>query len=207
LYTVATALEEKTQALTKDLKKHNNEVTALSKKIESLEQELERARGESKEDFLTKLYNKRALDEFANIKEAEFERYGHNFSVVFFDLDFFKSVNDTYGHDAGDAVLAAFAKILKSEARSVDIVGRFGGEEFLAILGETDVDGGVVFAQKVRQKVKRARMMYKDNRIELTVSCGVSDRKSNASLQSLMKSADEMVYKAKRNGRDRVEHK
>lgn len=207
LYTVATALEENTQALTKDLKKHNNEVTALSKKIESLEQELERARGESKEDFLTKLYNKRALDEFANIKEAEFERYGHNFSVVFFDLDFFKSVNDTYGHDAGDAVLAAFAKILKSEARSVDIVGRFGGEEFLAILGETDVDGGVVFAQKVRQKVKRARMMYKDNRIELTVSCGVSDRKSNASLQSLMKSADEMVYKAKRNGRDRVEHK
>lgn len=207
LYTVAVALEENTQALTKDLKKHSSEVSILSKKIEFLEQELERAREESKEDFLTKLYNKRALDEFANIKEGEFERYGHNFSIVFLDLDHFKSINDTYGHDAGDAVLAAFANILKHEARSVDIVGRFGGEEFVAILGETDTQGGVVFAEKLRQKVKKARFMYKDERIELTVSCGVSDRKSNASLHSLMKSADELVYKAKRNGRDRVEHK
>ncbi len=207
LYTVAVALEENTQALTKDLKKHSSEVSILSKKIEFLEQELERAREESKEDFLTKLYNKRALDEFANIKEGEFERYGHNFSIVFFDLDYFKSINDTYGHDAGDAVLAAFASILKHEARGVDIVGRFGGEEFVAILGETDTQGGVVFAEKLRQKVKKARFMYKDERIELTVSCGVSDRKSNASLHSLMKSADELVYKAKKNGRDRVEHK
>ena len=207
LYTVAVALEENTQALTKDLKRHSSEVSILSKKIEFLEQELERAREESKEDFLTKLYNKRALDEFANIKEGEFERYGHNFSIVFFDLDHFKSINDTYGHDAGDAVLAAFASILKHEARSVDIVGRFGGEEFVAILGETDTNGGVIFAEKLRQKVKKARFMYKDERIELTVSCGVSDRKSNASLHSLMKSADELVYKAKKNGRDRVEHK
>ena len=207
LYTVAVALEENTQALTKDLKKHSSEVNILSKKIEFLEQELERAREESKEDFLTKLYNKRALDEFANIKEGEFERYGHNFAVVFFDLDYFKSINDTYGHDAGDAVLAAFANILKHEARSVDIVGRFGGEEFVAILGETDVHGGVVFAEKLRQKVKKAHFMYKDERIELTVSSGVSDRKSNSSLHSLMKSADELVYKAKKNGRDRVEYK
>ena len=207
LYTVAVALEENTQALTKDLKKHSSEVSILSKKIEFLEQELERAKEESKEDFLTKLYNKRALDEFANIKEGEFERYGHYFAVVFFDLDHFKSINDTYGHDAGDAVLAAFASILKHEARSVDIVGRFGGEEFVAILGETDTKGGVLFAEKLREKVKKARFMYKDERISLTVSCGVSDRKSSVSLNSLMKSADEFVYKAKKNGRDRVEYK
>jgi diguanylate cyclase (GGDEF)-like protein len=207
LYTVAVALEENTQALTKDLKKHSSEVSILSKKIEFLEQELERAKEESKEDFLTKLYNKRALDEFANIKEGEFERYGHNFAVVFFDLDHFKSINDTYGHDAGDAVLAAFASILKHEARGVDIVGRFGGEEFVAILGETDTKGGVLFAEKLREKVKKARFMYKDERISLTVSCGVSDRKSSVSLNSLMKSADEFVYKAKKNGRDRVEYK
>ncbi|MGE4419604.1 MAG: diguanylate cyclase [Sulfurimonas sp.] len=207
IYAIAVALEENTQALTSDLKKHSSEVSALSKKIEHLEQELQRAKEESKEDFLTKLYNKRALDELMNIKEAEFERYEHNFAIVFFDLDYFKSVNDTYGHDAGDAVLVAFAKILKNEARTVDIVGRFGGEEFIAVLGETDVKGGVMFAEKVRNKIKTTRMMYKDNQIKLTVSCGVSDRVSNFSLQSLIKSADENLYKAKKEGRDRVVYK
>ncbi|PNV82414.1 MAG: GGDEF domain-containing protein [Sulfurimonas sp.] len=207
IYAIAVALEENTQALTSDLKKHSGEVSALSKKIEYLEQELQRAKEESKEDFLTKLYNKRALDELMNIKEAEFKRYGHNFAIVFFDLDYFKSVNDTYGHDAGDAVLVAFAKILKNEARTVDIVGRFGGEEFIAVLGETDVKGGVMFAEKVRNKIKTTRMMYKDNQIKLTVSCGVSDRVSNFSLQSLIKSADENLYKAKKEGRDRVVYK
>jgi diguanylate cyclase (GGDEF)-like protein len=207
LYTIAVALEENTKALTKDLKKHSSEVSILSKKIEQLESELEQAKEQSREDFLTKLFNKRALDEFMSVKEAEFERYGHNFTVVFFDLDYFKAVNDTYGHDAGDAVLVAFAKILKNEARAVDVIGRFGGEEFMAILGETDLDGGVVFAQKVRNKVKNARMMYKENRIELTVSCGVSERKTHFSLANLVKSADEALYKAKKDGRDRVEAK
>lgn len=204
LYTIAIALEENTQALSKDLKKHSKEVNMLSKKIELLEEELERVKEQSKEDFLTKLYNKRALDEFMNIKEAEFERYGHNYTIVFFDLDHFKKINDTYGHDAGDAVLFAFAKILKNEARTVDIIGRFGGEEFMAILGETDVEGGVVFAQKIIKKVKHARFMYKENRIELTVSCGASDRKKHTSLHSVIKTADECLYKAKRDGRDRV---
>ncbi|MDK9694007.1 MAG: GGDEF domain-containing protein [Sulfurimonas sp.] len=207
LYTIAVALEENTQALTKDLKKHSGEVAILSKRVEQLEQELERAKEQSKEDFLTKLFNKRALDEFMNIKEAEFARYQKNFTVVFFDLDFFKAVNDTYGHDAGDAVLFTFAKILKQEARNVDIVGRYGGEEFIAILGETDLDGGVIFADKVRSKVQNARMMYKERRIELTVSCGVSERKTRFSLQSTIKAADEALYKAKQNGRNRVETK
>ncbi|MEA2092134.1 MAG: diguanylate cyclase, partial [Campylobacterota bacterium] len=160
LFIIATALEENTQLLSRDLKGHSNEVKALSKKVHKLERELEEAKQASKEDFLTKLYNKRALDEFMSVKEAEFERYEHNFSVVMFDLDHFKDVNDNYGHDAGDAVLAAFAKILKKEARSVDIVGRFGGEEFMAILSATDSKGGAVFADKVRKHVQKARFMY-----------------------------------------------
>lgn len=207
IYTIAVALEKNTQSLTSDLKKHSSEVNLLSKKIEHLEEELQRAREESKEDFLTKLYNKRALDDLMNIKEAEFERYGHNFAVVFLDLDHFKKINDTYGHDAGDAVLFAFAKILKNEARAVDIVGRFGGEEFIAILGETDANGGFAFAKKVREKLKKSSLVYKEQQIKLTVSCGVSDRKSNFSLQSLLKSADENLYKAKKEGRDRVVYK
>jgi len=207
LYTIAVALEENTQVLSQDLKKNNDEVGALSKRVRQLEHELSVAKEESKEDFLTKLYNKRAIDELMGMKEAEFERYGHNYSVVMFDIDFFKKVNDNYGHEAGDAVLSAFAKVLKIEARSVDIVGRFGGEEFIAILSETNTKGGVIFAEKVRKKVQRARFMYKGKRIEVTVSCGVSERKTHASLKSVINSADEYLYKAKNDGRNQVSYK
>jgi diguanylate cyclase (GGDEF)-like protein len=207
LFVIATALEENTQLLSKDLKGHNDEVTALSKKVRLLEKELEEVKQASKEDFLTKLYNRRALDEFLNIKEAEFERYGRNYSIVMFDLDHFKAVNDTHGHDAGDAVLSAFAKILKKEARSVDVVGRFGGEEFLALLSDTDLDGGVIFAEKVRKHVQEARFMYKGKRIDVTVSCGVSERKKHASLKNVINSADEYLYKAKTSGRNQVAYK
>ena len=207
LYTIAVALEENTQQLSKDLKNHSGEVKMMSKKIRNLEKELESVKQESKEDFLTKLYNRRALDEFLVIKEAEFERYGHNFSVVMFDLDYFKLVNDNYGHDAGDAVLAAFAKILKQEARAVDIVGRFGGEEFMAVLSETETKGAAVFAEKVRKHVQKARFMYKGKRIKLTVSCGVSERKKHVTLENVLNASDEYLYKAKEAGRNRVAYK
>jgi len=207
LFTIAVALEENTELLSRDLKGHNKEVAALSKRVKKLEAELEEAKKESKEDFLTKLYNKRALDEFMELKEAEYKRYEHNYVVVMFDIDHFKKVNDTYGHEAGDAVLAAFAKILKNDVRSVDIIGRFGGEEFLALLSNTDTKGGVVFANKVRQHVEKSRFMYKGNRIKVTVSAGVSERKNHISLQATINSADEYLYEAKKNGRNRVEYK
>jgi len=90
LFTIAVALEENTQLLSKDLKGHSDEVAALSKKVHRLEKELEEAKEESKEDFLTKLYNKRALDEFMKMKEGEYKRYGRNFAIIMFDIDFFK---------------------------------------------------------------------------------------------------------------------
>ena len=207
LFTIAVALEKNTQLLSKDLKGHSNEVKLLSERVRTLEKELEAAKKESQEDFLTKLYNKRALDELMQMKEAEFKRYGRNYSVAMFDIDLFKKVNDTYGHEAGDAVLAAFAKILKQDSRTVDVVGRFGGEEFLAILSETDTKGGVMFADKVRGHVQKARFIYKGKRIKVTVSAGVSERKNHVSLEATINSADEYLYKAKREGRNRVEYK
>jgi len=207
LFTMAVALEENTQLLSKDLRGHSEEVKALSTRVNKLEKELEKARQESREDFLTKLYNKRGLNEFLEVKEAEFKRYSRDYTVVMFDLDKFKNVNDTFGHDAGDAVLSAFAKILKKECRAVDVVGRFGGEEFLALLSDTDRDGGVIFAEKVRKHVKKARLMYKGERIELTVSAGVAERKDHISSEATVNSADEYLYKAKTEGRNRVEYK
>jgi diguanylate cyclase (GGDEF)-like protein len=207
LYSIAVSLEQHTKSLSRDLKIHSDEVAMLDKKVKILERELEKAKEASKEDFLTKLYNKRALDEQLQIKEGEYERYGHNYSIVIFDLDHFKLVNDNYGHLAGDAILSAFAKILKLEMRTVDVVGRFGGEEFMAILGETDVNGGFIFAEKVRKHVQKARFMYKGERISVTVSCGVAERKLNTSFQSTINAADKFLYYAKEHGRNQVAYK
>jgi diguanylate cyclase (GGDEF)-like protein len=205
LFTIASTLEERTEILSKDLKVHNAKIGKLSSKVAYLEAELQKAQKASREDFLTKLYNKRALDEYLNIKEGEFERYGRNYSIVMFDLDHFKLVNDNYGHDAGDAVLAGFAKILKKESRNIDVVGRFGGEEFLALLSDTDVEGAKVFANKVREQVAKTRFMYKGERIDVTVSGGVAQRSVHTTLKAVINSADEQLYSAKQKGRNRIE--
>ena len=205
LFTIAVALEERTEILSKDLKVHNAKVGKLSSKVAHLEAELQKAQKASREDFLTKLYNKRALDEYMNVKEGEYNRYGRNYSVIMFDLDHFKSVNDNFGHEAGDAVLAGFAKILKQESRDVDIVGRFGGEEFLALLSDTDLEGALIFANKVNKHVEKTRFMYKGKRIDVRVSGGAAQRSNHTTMKAVVNSADEQLYSAKQKGRNRIE--
>jgi diguanylate cyclase len=205
LYAIASTLEEKVEILSKDLKVHNDHVVQMGKKIATLEAELATATQASREDFLTKLYNKRAIEEYLSIKEAEYERHGRSFCVVMLDLDYFKAVNDTYGHEAGDAVLIAFAKILKDEIRTSDIVGRYGGEEFLAILGDTDLNGAKIFCEKVRSHVEQAHFMYQAQRIVVTVSIGIAQRSDYPSLKAVVSGADEWLYSAKHKGRNRVE--
>ncbi|MDP2076433.1 MAG: GGDEF domain-containing protein, partial [Sulfuricurvum sp.] len=205
LYAIATTLEEKVEILSQDLRSHNAKVNEMGEKIATLESQLATATQASREDFLTKLLNKRALEEVIGIKEAEYERYGRNFCIAMLDLDFFKSVNDTYGHEAGDAVLKAFAHILKEEVRINDTVGRFGGEEFLAILGDTELAGAQTFGEKVRAHVEEAHFMYQGQRIAVTVSIGIAQRKDYPSLETLKVGADERLYDAKHKGRNRVE--
>jgi len=205
LYTIASALEEKVEVLSKDLKFHNEKVILMGSKIAALEEELAQATHASREDFLTKLYNKRALDEFMAHKEADFDRHVRSYCIAMFDLDHFKKINDTYGHEAGDMVLRAFARILKDEGRTNDIIGRFGGEEFLVILGDTTLEGAKVFANKVREHVEDAHFMYQEKRIKLSVSAGIAQRDMYSSLGNTIVGADEQLYAAKKKGRNRVE--
>ncbi|MFZ5375281.1 MAG: GGDEF domain-containing protein, partial [Campylobacterota bacterium] len=204
LYTIATALEEKVEVLGKDLKIHNDKVERMGKKIAVLEAELAEAQQASREDFLTKLFNKRAVSEFLSLKEAEYERHDRSYSIAMLDLDHFKQINDTYGHEAGDAVLIAFAKILKEEARGTDTVGRYGGEEFIAIL-DTDIAGAKIFGEKIRSHVEQAHFMYQNHRIDVSVSIGVAERSEFDSEKALLKGADARLYDAKHKGRNRVE--
>lgn len=204
LYTIATSLEEETLLLGAELKEHNLVVSEMEKKIKALESELESAKKASREDALTKLYNKRALDEFLEIREGEFKRYEKPYSIVFFDIDFFKKVNDTYGHEAGDLILKGFAQIFKTVARNIDIVGRYGGEEFWAILSDTDHNGTIVFAEKVRQKLEISRFPYGGHKLQVTISAGVAFREEYPSVQAMVKAADDKLYKAKNSGRNQI---
>jgi diguanylate cyclase (GGDEF)-like protein len=130
---------------------------------------------------------------------------GSNFGIALFDLDHFKSVNDSYGHLIGDQVLAAVAEVLQSTARHGDIVGRFGGEEFVVFLPGASLDAVATFAERVRAAVQGARIQAEDAVIHVTISAGVAAIPSCAdSLNEAIRIADDRLYAAKRAGRNRV---
>ena len=204
LLSIASSLETETRVLGEEMRKSKEEIAELRQKVRILEEALRKERKKSGTDTLTKLPNRRAIDDFIKKQEATFKRYGDNYAVVLFDIDHFKAVNDNYGHDAGDVVLASFGKMLRRYSREVDFVGRWGGEEFLVVLPKTDLKGAVRFAEKLREVVSKSKFMYKGVRIPITISGGVADRISSESMEDMLKRADENLYQAKEGGRNKI---
>jgi len=186
------------------MKKEDEEIEKLRQKVHFLEGKLKELSKEVKTDFLTNIANKKAVTEELKKQEAIYQRYGTNYSVVFFDIDHFKNINDTYGHDAGDVILKSLGLLFKRYARDIDLIGRFGGEEFVAILPNTDKEGAYKFAEKVRQIIEKTKFMYKNTRINVTVSGGVASRNETNSAEETLKLADEKLYKAKKSGRNKI---
>ncbi len=204
LIKIADSLELETRTLNEKMVQNQQMIKKLKLRNEKLEHALQVAKMESKEDFLTKLASRRALDEELKKVEEAYKRYKIDYSICFVDIDHFKTINDTYGHDAGDIVLSALGKILKKFTRDVDFVGRYGGEEFLVILPSIGIENAIEFAKKIKDIISNFKFMYKNERIDVKVSVGVSERKINKSLQETIKVADKMLYKAKKEGRNRV---
>ena len=157
-------------------------------------------------DPLTAVLNRQAL--IGRI-EAELERasrYGRPLSLVLVDLDHFKRVNDTHGHSAGDTVLREFAKVLQANVRAVDIVGRYGGEEFMLVLPETDADAAATMAEKLRRVVAGRQIRIEDGHVlTITMSAGVAGGLGpHLHLEALINDADAALYSAKALGRDQV---
>jgi diguanylate cyclase (GGDEF)-like protein/PAS domain S-box-containing protein len=157
-------------------------------------------------DMLTGLLNRRAL--LGRLEEwmQHVERYGGKFSVMMLDLDHFKRVNDTYGHQVGDHVLARTAEVLQRGLRQTDFVGRYGGEEFLVVMPHTTSAGARVVAERVRTLMQRTRIENSPGKsFTVTVSLGISARRQGDTIDSLVGRADEALYIAKANGRNRVQ--
>jgi two-component system cell cycle response regulator len=179
---------------------------ALEERERQLLEANERLRHMSQTDGLTGLDNRRHLEERIDEMFEHARRLNEPFACVMCDLDRFKSVNDTYGHQAGDAVLKQFARILRHEVREIDRVGRYGGEEFMLLLPGTVLDAAVTFAERVRKEVEGHTFTFEGTQICRTASFGVSawphPRIGNCDV--LVRAADDALYVAKETGRNRV---
>jgi diguanylate cyclase (GGDEF)-like protein len=155
-------------------------------------------------DGLTGLQNHRTFQERLDAQLAQAERYGKRTSLLLCDVDHFKSVNDTYGHPVGDAVLRGIARILQKEARNTDVVARYGGEEFAIVMPETDTGGAMVIAERIRERVAAFVFETPQGPLQVTISLGVAtfpdDGKTKA---ELVERSDGCLYHAKRHGRNK----
>ncbi len=157
-------------------------------------------------DGLTGIHNKRYLLEFLERELAGAKRHGHPLSLVMFDLDFFKQVNDQHGHLAGDHVLKEVASRIRGRIRREDLFARYGGEEFAVVLASTGLDGAVTMAEHLRRLVSDRPVIFDGNPLAVTVSLGVAcaDGEPNVDVDGLIKRADDNLYAAKHAGRNRV---
>jgi len=180
-------------------------------KIKSLQDELKQANELLKRltniDHLTNLFNRRYLSE---VLDGEFFRARRNneyLSLIIIDIDYFKKVNDTYGHQNGDVVLGAVAMLAQRQLRAYDSAARYGGEEFVLVIPGTTLAGGVMVAERLRQAVLEHTFPPPLEDLTVTISAGVATYPSPNvdSVDSLFRQADEALYRAKQNGRNRVE--
>ena len=180
-------------------------------KAEVLAHELEKSNRKlseiSFEDSLTGLYNRRYLFEYIDKEVSRAERYGRHFSILLFDIDYFKRVNDSHGHHAGDLVLRRVSEILKRIKRETDIAVRYGGDEFVVVLPETDLKQSLIFAERLRDTIERTDTSVVGHTIRITISVGITTYipgKTGTAHECLMDVADKALYDAKKSGRNRV---
>lgn len=169
--------------------------------IESDEKMQAKIRRLAEEDYLTLLYNRRKIHQIIDKEIIRSKRYNSAFAVIMMDIDDFKNINDTHGHNIGDRVLVQFATTLRQTIRESDIAGRWGGEEFLVICPETTIEGALSLAEKLRSTIENTEFTGID---KMTASFGVTGIKHGDKASSMIHRADKALYSAKHAGKNRV---
>jgi diguanylate cyclase len=204
LIDAALSIENEMSTVNNQLQSGQSQVNELEEKIKKLESELDDAKKESSTDHLTGVLTRRAYDREVEKIEREYARTNKSFAVVFFDIDHFKNINDTYSHDAGDVILSTFGRILSKETREHDIVARYGGEEFVVIIHYNLIRELLGYLKRVKKIVNSNKFVYKDHKIKLTFSAGVAQRDNYDDYKAAIEHADQLLYKAKNSGRDKI---
>ena len=170
-------------------------------RIRDTEEALERL---ARRDTLTGLPNRLEFDEALAEMQARIERHGVSWGVLTVDIDYFKSVNDTYGHAAGDEVLKAVSQAMASRLRPYDKLFRTGGEEFTILMPETDLDGALRVAERLRETVEALVVKCRNDDISVTISGGIAMATRNRFVSDVLNLADTALYQAKSNGRNQI---
>jgi len=212
------ALSESSTLSNKKVTLHSNHkksstVHALSHLISVSTQEIDSIQKELKilasTDPMTKLYNRRYFTDISTNIFQIAKREQESLSIIMLDIDKFKNINDTFGHRTGDSVLIKLSKLLQKALRTSDVICRYGGEEFVVLLPQTDLDGSAVVAEEIRKKVEQTVLKIEKNSIKFTISLGVSEVnfEKEHSIEQTLNRADDAMYASKNSGRNRVSQK
>ena len=198
----------------KKLFKQSKRLIRMSDKMEAelaitkaeLEKYSKKLKMQATTDTLTGLANRRKITELLKeeIKKLEEDNNNNNFNIIMLDIDFFKKVNDNYGHSMGDEVIKKVSNHMQDKVGSEGVVGRFGGEEFLAILYNNDIQKVALLADQIRSDIESKIIDFEGKQISVTVSMGIACSAETVAYQELINKADERLYKAKENGRNQV---
>lgn len=197
-----------------DINQHQlaQQLATLGEKIKLMESEaeqnrssLEKHRHKALHDPLTELPNREAYNERAVAEVQRWQRYQRPLTMAIFDIDYFKKINDNFGHQAGDRVIKVIGRSIAKRLREVDFFCRYGGEEFVAFMPETDADSALVVLEKLREAIAKAAFNYKNQPMSISISIGLTEFKAGDDLASAFERADKALYRAKANGRNRCE--
>ncbi|MBD3816385.1 MAG: GGDEF domain-containing protein, partial [Halothiobacillus sp.] len=187
----------------------NNQMRERIGKLEAsrqiLQEQLMASTQKMLRDTLTGLPNRLAFDERVTLEVARMQREHTPLCLAIWDVDHFKRVNDTFGHQAGDKALHVVGKTLNRLIREVDMVARYGGEEFVMILPRANLQQAFVVLERIREQLARTAFRFKETPLKITLSCGVAEFGAGETIESVMMRADEALYRAKANGRNRTE--
>jgi len=172
--------------------------------LNALQEEMAETRLLLNEDALTGVLNRRGLDQTLSRELSRAHRNKSKFSLGMLDLDHFKKINDTYGHEAGDQMLVQFASLIKTVLRKSDAVVRYGGEEFTLLLPDTDTRGAYFVLGRLQQLMSRSPLIFEGKEINTTFSAGIAGLRQDENGQDLLRRADEALYIAKNNGRNQI---
>jgi len=189
-------IEEQNKQLSEQLKELETESSQMQKQLID-------SYNKAHIDPLTQLPNRLAYNERIEQEYARWKRYKKSLIIIVWDIDYFKKVNDNYGHQAGDKVLKVIADILKKNLRETDFIARFGGEEFVGLMPETALGGGFKISEKIRTAVEKLEFQYKGNTVKITISCGITLFMTEDTAETAFNRADKALYKAKDEGRNR----
>tara|TARA_R110001606_G_scaffold399310_1_gene584673 strand:+ start:4383 stop:6023 length:1641 start_codon:yes stop_codon:yes gene_type:complete len=181
----------------------NTRLKAMEQESVALRESAEKSRDLALKDALTGIWNRQALNEDLEKEFVRWQRYQKPLSLVIWDIDLFKRVNDEYGHAAGDKVLKTIARIFMQATRDADFIARFGGEEFVGIFPETRLEDALILANKIREKVANSKFHYENKPVPITASAGLATFRPHDTIDDVFKRADAALYRAKHAGRNR----